>query len=72
MLVVTVEIFPGGDSRRRQHIHTMSIVNESMLAENSRYDVWLDGRQVGEVRHRRSDGALVLIGKAVRKALRGP
>ena len=69
---MTVEVWGGGDPRRKVNVHTLAIVNESDLAERSKYDVWLDGEQVGTVRHNRSDGALVLTQKAIRLALRAP
>lgn len=66
MMVVTVEIWNGGDPRRKQHLSTLCLVNESDLAELSDYDVWLDGSQIGHVRHHRSDGAWVLVKRALR------
>ena len=66
MMVVTVEIWGGGDVRRKAHVSTMTIVNESHLAELSNYDVWIDGKQLGTVRrHRRSDGAWALVKRAL-------
>jgi len=66
VLVVTVEVWPGGDPRRKQCVGWMTAVNESALAENSRYDVHVDGESVGTVRHRRSDGAWALVRKCMR------
>lgn len=65
MMVVTVEVWGGGDVRRKRHVSTMTLVNESQLAEISDYDVWIDGERKGKVRHHRSDGAWPLVKRAL-------
>jgi hypothetical protein len=67
MLVVTIEVWGGGNPRNKRHVSTMTIVNESGLADLSDYDVWCDGEQVGRVvGHRRADGAWTLVRRALR------
>lgn len=64
MLAVTVEVWPGGDIRRRHVIHTISVVNESDLNDISDYSVYIDGMKVQDfIGHFRKDGALALIAK---------
>ncbi len=65
MLVVTVEIWPGGRPMGKRHVGTMTLSNMSELADVSKYDIWIDGEKVGSVRHTRADGAWVLVRKAL-------
>ena len=67
MMVVTVEIWPGGSPRGKVHVGTITITNVTLLAAVSDYDVWCDGSQLGTVRkHRRADGAWSLVRRALR------
>ncbi len=69
MLVVTVEVWPGGDVLRRHVIGTMNLANVSELDEVSNYEGCLDGAHSFTVRrHRRSDGAWSLVRKALKAA----
>jgi hypothetical protein len=65
MLVVRVEIWPGGDSRAQRQIEALTIVNVG-LAEPGwhAYETRHDGR-LAHVRHRQVDGALVLVARAI-------
>lgn len=66
MLVVNVEVWPGGDMRRRRVIHVMSLVNESDLNDISDYSFYIDGvRYKDIIGHKRSHGAIELIQKAL-------
>jgi hypothetical protein len=66
MLVVHVEIWPGGNMRGRHVIHTLNIVNESQLEEVSDYSFRVDGgEELWVLGHRRDDGALELIRRAI-------
>lgn len=66
MLAVTVEVWPGGDIRRRKVIHTLAFANVSNLDEISTYEVFIDGERVDDIpEHRRSEGALKLIAMAL-------
>lgn len=71
MLVVRVEIHPGGDSSHAREIDTLYVWNISALADESDYlyrwssrpspeDTVADGLIIG---HRRSDGAWELVRK---------
>lgn len=71
MLVVHVEVWPGGDPRRKQHIGTMTLVNETSLSEHSGYEVHLDGEPLGKlVYHWRRDGAWKLVSLALNRHFR--
>lgn len=64
MLVVTVEIWPGGDQLRRHVIGTLNAGNVSHLAEVSDYLYSLDGGDQTELTgHVRDEGAWELIRK---------
>lgn len=66
MLVVHVEVWPGGNMRARRVIHTLNIVNESQLEDVSDYTFHVDGgEELWVLDHRRSDGALELIRRAI-------
>ena len=74
MLRITVEMWPSGDSSRRQEIATCDIVNTTGLAALSDYlAVWrtpgMLGKEVKVKRHRRTDGALVLLGRVFARLL---
>lgn len=71
MLKVTVEIWPAGDPNHSRTIHTLAIGNISNLADISDYSISVDGLRPFVLRnHRRSDGALLLVEKALRAARR--
>lgn len=65
MMVVTVEVWPGGSPRGKQFVDAMTFVNLTQLAEDSRYEVWREGTMLGHVYHRRSDGGLELVRKGL-------
>ena len=66
MLVVTVEVWPGGDMRRRRVVGTMTAANISELAEVSDYEVSIDGEPIVVIpKHRRSDGVWALVRRAL-------
>lgn len=69
MLVVKVEVWPGGDVRRAKKIHTIHIGNVSNLAPVSDYEVFVDGKPYMIRGHKREDGALALIKKVLEKAV---
>lgn len=68
MLVVKVEIWPSGDEERSYEIDRLYAGNVSDLQPTSDY-VWrLESGGEGELKkHRRTDGAWVLIEKILRK-----
>lgn len=61
VLAVTVEVWPGGDLRRRRVIGLLSLANISQLADVSDYTGYLDGEPVSVTGHVRSDGAWKLV-----------
>lgn len=65
MLVVRVEIWPGGDSRYLQQIEALTIVNIGEFDEGKHaYEVRCGDRFV-ETSHRQRDGALALVARAI-------
>lgn len=65
MLVVRVEIWPGGDSRYLQQIEALTIVNIGSVDDGKHtYEVRCDDR-FAETVHRRGDGALALVARAI-------
>lgn len=65
MLVVRVEIWPGGDSRAQRQIEALTIVNVGSAEPGwHAYETRHDGR-LAQVRHRQGDGALVLVARAI-------
>jgi hypothetical protein len=65
MLVVRVEIWPGGDPRAVRQIAMLGVTNIGQFADGWHlYEARLDGR-VANVRHRRADGPLVLVTRAI-------
>ena len=72
MLVVTVEVWPGGDPLRKRNIGSMTLANMSELNECSDYEGFLhhgDGHSdhITVQGHFRSRGAWELIRKALNK-----
>lgn len=81
MMVVTVEVWPGGRYTGRKVIDRVLFANRSELAEDSEYDVWFVPADTDELdltnyarttkpdihllKHRRSHGALALVYKAL-------
>lgn len=70
MLVVRVEVWPGGDRRRAQEIARVGVANTSGLRATSNYSVvslGADGKRTsGRVlRHRRASGWLPLVARAL-------
>lgn len=80
-MVVTVEVWPGGWRDGRKVIERALFANRSELAEDSEYDVWFESADTDEgdlvlyahnnqpdisgLQHRRSEGAWVLLEKAL-------
>jgi hypothetical protein len=65
VIVVRVELWPFGDSRNLRTIEELTIVNVGRIeGDRCRYEARLDGRLV-ELEHDRSDGALVLVTRAL-------
>ena len=65
MLVVRVEIWPGGDSRRLSQIEALTVVNVGLVEDGKHaYEVRSAGRFAQTV-HRQSDGALALVARAI-------
>lgn len=65
MMVVTVEVWPGGSPRGKKFVDAMTFVNLSDLAAISEYEVWHDGTLLGRIKHRRSDGGMELVRKGL-------
>lgn len=64
MMIVSIEIWPGGDKLRRKEIHTMSVANISDLSEISNYMYSIDACTPNIIKgHHRSDGAWELVRK---------
>lgn len=79
MLVVTVELWPGGDITRRRPLRTMTIANVTPGQAQRRdgtalYRVVVDGRPLPGrlVRHRRELGAWALIHRALGRLASSP
>jgi hypothetical protein len=65
MIVVRVELWPFGDSRPLRQIAILGIVNVGPECDGwHAYEVRCDGK-VAPLRHRRPDGALVLVARAI-------
>lgn len=71
MLVVTVEIWPGGSPLRKKVIGAMQLANVSQLAEVSNYEGYLDDSPVAVQDHFRADGAWELVRRAIIESRRG-
>lgn len=67
MLVVTVEVWPGGKVLQRRVIGTMNLANVSDLADISNYAGSIDGEFVEVRGHARADGAWELVRKALQR-----
>lgn len=73
MLVVHVELWPGGNPRLKQHIGTMTLVNETPDQPiDALYSVHVDGEPLRGRRlpHNRGDGAWKLVYRALRRKFR--
>lgn len=81
MLVITAEIWPGGDETNRHAIGEIRIANESGLTDDSNYSVTLSQRgdpisgapafhsELMVFGHRRADGAWALVRAILDRAL---
>jgi hypothetical protein len=69
MLVVTVEVWPGGRMLARRVIGTMNLANISGLADTSDYEGYIDGEPIEITGHLRSTGAWELIRTALNQHL---
>lgn len=81
MMVVTVEVWPGGRKNSRKTIERILFANRSELAEDSEYDVWFpppgtpeedllhfaqfNKPDIHHLKHKRSHGAMALVYKAL-------
>jgi hypothetical protein len=66
MIVVRVELWPGGDPRPLHQIAILAIVNVGRERRGFHaYEARAEGRMV-RLRHRQSDGPLILVAKAIR------
>ncbi len=80
MILVTVELLPGGDATRRETIATAEIANVSELADSSSYDCYIKAhswpaQNIGATNrhfricgHRRAAGILPLLRRVFRHA----
>lgn len=65
MIVVRVELWPGGDPRPLRQIAILGIVNVGPAAGGRHaYEVRSDGR-ITRLSHDRADGALALVARAI-------
>lgn len=65
MIVVRVELWPGGDPRPLRQIAILGIVNVGPEGDGRHiYEARADGR-VARLSHVRSDGALALVARAI-------
>lgn len=71
MIIVRVELWPGGDPRTLRQIELLSIVNvgHDGLGRHS-YEARHDGRIVS-LSHDRADGALALVARAIEALAEG-
>lgn len=65
MLVVRVEIWPGGDSRVLRQIDVLTIVNVGLAEHGEHAYEARRGDGLANIRHRQSDGALALVARAI-------
>jgi hypothetical protein len=65
VLVVRVEIWPGGDARALRQIEVLTIVNVGLVERGEHVYEARHAGAVAEVRHRQSDGALELVSRAI-------
>lgn len=65
MLVIRVEMWPGGNPRFIQTVYTAVVENVSELAPDSEYVARDDQGRVVRLAHKRVDGAAVLARKAM-------
>lgn len=72
MLVVTVEVWPGGSPLRKRNIGTLTLANVSELAEVSDYEGILSASTaqipVTVTGHERADGAWKLVQTVLNEA----
>ncbi len=76
VMVMTVEIWPGGDVHQRQIIGSMEVINVTKGAieredGSASYRAWIDGEQIKgrPIQHDRNDGPWQLIANVLRRAL---
>lgn len=65
MLVVTIEVWPGGNPIRKRNIGLLTLANISELADVSDYDGCFDGQDIEIRGHPRADGAWALVERAL-------
>lgn len=71
MIIVRVELWPGGDPRSLRQIELLSIVNVGPDADGRHsYEARHDGR-IARLRHDRADGALALVARAIESLAEG-
>ena len=65
MIVVRVELWPGGDPRPLHQIAILGIVNVGPIGDGRHsYEARFEGR-IADFVHARSDGALALVARAI-------
>jgi|GEM_PF-925310 hypothetical protein len=65
MIVVRVELWPGGDPRPLKQIAILGIVNVGSAGDGRHaYEARFEGR-IAHLSHRRGDGALGLVARAI-------
>lgn len=65
MIVVRVELWPGGDPRPLRQIAILGIVNVGPEPDGRQaYEARFEGR-ITRLSHQRADGALVLVARAI-------
>jgi hypothetical protein len=67
VLVVTVEVWPGGDEERRQQVGRLDIANLTGAADTAMYEAILrpEGTRAVVRGHRRQDGWRQLLARAL-------
>lgn len=71
MMVVRVELWPGGDPRPLRQIAILGIVNVGPEADGRHaYEARFEGR-ITRLSHRQADGALTLVARAIAALVQG-
>lgn len=65
MLIVGVEIWPGGDPRAPRQVALLSVTNVGQFADGWHLYEARHAGSTANLRHRRSDGPLVLVARAI-------
>jgi hypothetical protein len=65
MLIVRVEIWPGGDPRALRQVALLSVTNVGQFADGWHLYEARHAGSTANLRHRQSDGPLVLVARAI-------